>query len=76
LAALASAAVVDAAVLRFAVAAAARLFAALVDLVDGRPGSALRLVLGNTTALVTFLDVLGLTFLLFGVLRFVASGHD
>jgi hypothetical protein len=76
LAALLSAAVVDAAVFGLAVSAAARLFAAFVNLVDGRPGAAFRLVLGHAAALVTFLDVFGLPFLLFGILRFVASGHD
>src|SRR5262249_34869215 len=55
-------------VLGLAVSAAARLLAAAVDGVDGRPGAPLRLVLRDPALLVALLDVLGLALLLVRVL--------
>src|SRR5262249_55096709 len=53
----------------------ARLVAAAGFLVDGRPGAALRFLLGHAVLLVTLGDVLGLAFLLVGVLRFIPACH-
>jgi hypothetical protein len=63
-------------VFRFSVSPAAGLFAAFVDLVDGRPGPAFGLAAREAALLITFLDVLGLTFFLVGIFRFVAAGHE
>jgi hypothetical protein len=62
-------------VLRFAVPSSAGLFAAAVDLVNGRPGSSLRLVRRHAALLVTFLDVLGLPLFLVCVFGFVTAWH-
>ena len=45
----------------------AGLVAATAFLVDGGPGTALGFLLGNAAILVAFLDMLGLAFLLFGI---------
>jgi hypothetical protein len=62
-------------IFRFSVSTAAGLFAAFVDFIHRRPRAALGLFLRQAALFVAFLDVLGLAFLLVGVLRFVASGH-
>src|SRR5438132_34081 len=54
-------------------AARAALLAAAGLFVHGGPGPALRLRLGRAAVLVASLDVLGLTFLLLGVLRLVSA---
>src|ERR1700733_12545958 len=61
-------------VFRLATTASA-LLAAASFLVHGGPGTPLSFVLRNAATLVTFLDVLGLSFLLLDVSRFVATGH-
>src|SRR5262249_43776554 len=53
----------------------AALLAAVILLVDGGPGAALRLLFGNATLFVAFLNVLGLTLLLVGIAGFVAPRH-
>src|SRR5258708_2726969 len=56
--------------------AGSALLAAMGFLVDGRPGSAFRLVLGNTALLIAFFDVLGHSLLFVGIARLVATRHD
>src|SRR4051812_35767784 len=58
-----------------AAAARSRLLATMGGGVHRSPGAPFGFLVGNTAALVTFLDVLGLTLLLVGVSAFVASWH-
>src|SRR5688572_2775067 len=74
-AALVAGALVDRAVVAAPVSPAAGLLPAVVDLVHRRPGAALGLVVGHAAALVALLDVLGLAFLLVGILRLVSTWH-
>src|SRR5690606_31671783 len=53
----------------------AGLLAAAIVLVDGGPGAALGLLVGNAAILVAFLDMLGLALLLVGIGTLVALGH-
>ena len=53
----------------------AGLFTPAVNLVHGSPSPTFGFVFGDATILVAFLDVLGLSFFLVGVLRFVSAGH-
>src|SRR5262249_2306962 len=55
--------------------ARAALLASMVLFVDSSPGPSLRLLFGNTTLLVAFFNVLGLTLLSFAVAGFVAAPH-
>src|SRR6185437_8395067 len=48
---------------------------AAVVLVDRRPGATFGFLLRNAAAFVTFLDMLRLALLLFGVLRLIAAWH-
>src|SRR5215469_4551034 len=56
-------------------AARAALLAAAALLVDGRPGAPFGLLFREAAAFVAFGDVVGLAFLLVGVLGLVAPGH-
>src|SRR5438270_10958775 len=58
-----------------AVSAAARLLAAAVDLVHGRPRAPFSFVARQAAFFVAFFDVLGLPLLLVGVLALVAAWH-
>jgi hypothetical protein len=55
-------------------AAGARLLATTAFLVDGGPGMALGVLIGNATVFVAFLNVLGLALLLFGIGWLVTFG--
>jgi hypothetical protein len=61
--------------LGLAVTAAPGFLPTAVNLVYGRPSSALGFILRQPSLLVTFLYVLGLSFFLVGVLRFVSAWH-
>lgn len=52
------------------------LFAAMADLINGRPSPAFGLIIGNAAFFVAFLDVLGHAFLFVSVFVFVASRHN
>jgi hypothetical protein len=62
-------------VLALAIAATARLLAAVMHSVNGCPRAPLSFSLRNSALLVTFFDVSGLSFLIVGVFVFVASWH-
>jgi len=62
-------------VLGLPVPAAAGFFPTAMNLVDRRPGSPLGFVLRHAALLVTFLYVLGLSFFLVCVFRFVSAWH-
>src|SRR6266550_6760727 len=62
-------------IFRFSVTTTARFFTAVRCLVDGRPGAALGFILRYAAFLVAFLDVVGLSFLLVGVFRFITAWH-
>ena len=51
-------------------------FAAPGRLVHRGPGPSGRFVFRKAAMLITFLDVLGLAFLFFGIFRFISAWHD
>lgn len=57
-----------------ALARSTGLHTAAIVLVDGRPGTALRLLFRDAAILIAFGDVIGLAFLLVGVFGFVTTG--
>src|SRR4051812_44826796 len=62
-------------ILAFAVSTAARLFTAMMDRVDGRPGAPFSFVLRDATLLVSFFDVTRLAFFFVSVFVLVTSRH-
>src|SRR5436190_18260796 len=62
-------------IFRRPVSTTARFLAAMRRFVDGCPGSALGFVRRYAAVLVAFLDVVGLSFLFVGVLRFITAWH-
>src|SRR5437764_849866 len=62
-------------IFRLPVSTTARFVSAMRCFVDGCPGSALGFVCWYAAVLVAFLDMVGLSFLLVGVLRFITAWH-
>src|SRR5437762_8360741 len=62
-------------IFRLVVAAAARLFTALVDFVDGRPSAPFSFVLRHAALFITLFDMIGLPLLFTCVLLFIPSWH-